>query len=150
MSWKRFWGWLQRRLAPPRRPPPGEDPLATLRRLARDQGRSLDEVTYELLSHSLVRQAALPRPGSRWMLLTPREQDVAALIYAGYSNAQIAYLLSLGVETVRSHIQRILRKCDLHSRTELCSLLQSEGAEEVIQQRLEELLSPPPRPGERE
>jgi DNA-binding CsgD family transcriptional regulator len=74
---------------------------------------------------------------------------VAALIYAGYSNSQIAYLLSLGVETVRSHIQRMLRKCGLHSKAELCAALQSEGAEAEIQQRLEALFNPPPPPGAR-
>jgi len=132
MAWKRFWSWLLRR------PPPGDDPLASLRKLARDQGRSLDEVTYELLAQ----QAATLRPGPLWTALTPREQDVAALIYANYTNSQIAYLLGLGVETVRTHSQRMLRKCGLHSKAELCSALQREGAEGVIQQRLKALLNP--------
>jgi DNA-binding NarL/FixJ family response regulator len=143
MVWKRFWNWLLRR------PPPGDDPLAPLRKLARDQGRSLDEVTYELLAHSLAQQAHLLRQGAIWAALTTREQDVAALIYAGYSNSQIAYLLGLGVETVRSHIQRMLRKCDLHSKVELCTALQNEGAEVEIQQRLEALFNSPPPPGVR-
>jgi DNA-binding NarL/FixJ family response regulator len=143
MSWKRFWDWLFRR------PPPGDDPLASLRKLARDQGRSLDEVTYELLAHSQVRKTAAFRPGPLWKELTPREQDVAALIYVGYSNSEIAYLLGLGLETVRSHIQRMLRKCNLHSKAELCIALRSEGAEPVILQRLEALLDPPPPPGVR-
>jgi DNA-binding NarL/FixJ family response regulator len=141
MSWKRFWSWLLRR------PPPGEDPLASLRRLARNQGRSLDAVTYELLAHSRGQQAAGLRSGPLWAAFTPREQDVAILIYAGYSNSEIAYLLGLGVETVRSHIQRMLRKCDLHSKAELCLALRSEGSEAVIEQRLEGLLDPPPPPG---
>jgi DNA-binding CsgD family transcriptional regulator len=140
MSWNRFWSWLLRR------PPPGGDPLDPLRKLARDQGRSLDEVTYELLAQ----QAAAPRPGPLWAAFTSREQDVAALIYAGYSNSEIAYLLSLGVETVRTHIQRMLRKCGLHSKAELYAALRGdEDAEAVIQQRLEALLEPPPRPGGR-
>lgn len=150
MAWKRFWGWLRRRQAAQRGNPPGDDPLAHLRKLARDQGRSLDEVTYELLTHSLARQTASPRGEPLWTSLTPREQDVAALIYAGYSNSQVAYLLGLGVETVRTHIQRMLRKCGLHSRTEMCSILEREGAEGIIRRRLEELLSPPAHPGERE
>lgn len=150
MAWKRFWGWWRRLLAPQVRPPPGEDSLEALRQRGRDRRRLLDQATYELVSHRRARQAALPRSGPLWMALTPREQDVVALIYAGYSNAQIAYLLGLGVETVRSHIQRMLRKGDLHSRQELCNILQSEGSEEVIKQRLEELLTLPPHPDERE
>jgi DNA-binding CsgD family transcriptional regulator len=143
MAWKRFWDRLLRREAPQRRNPPGDDP-------AQDWRRSPNRATYELLAHGLDQPPASPRPGRYWAALTSREKDVAALAYAGYSNAQIAALLGVGVETVRSHIQRMLRKLDLHSRNELYAALQQEGAEGRIQQRLEYLLSPPPAPGARE
>ena len=143
MAWKRFWEWLRRRK------PPGVRPLTPVHRQGRNQRRSPEDVTYELQTYSPAGRNASPRQGALWKMLTPREQDVAALIYAGYSNAQIAYLLGLGVETVRTHIQRMLRKCGLHSRMELSNILEREGAEGIIQRRLEELLNPPAHPGER-
>jgi DNA-binding NarL/FixJ family response regulator len=149
MAWKRFWDRLLRRRAPQVPEPTGEELLGPLRKLAKDQGRSLDDVTYELLAHSLVQQVPASRLERCWTTLSHREQDVAALVYAGYTNAQIAQLLNISLETVRSHVQRMLRKCGVHSKVELCSALQQEGAERRIQWRLEELLSPPQGPGEK-
>ena len=147
MAWKRFWDRLLHRRAPEQPEPGGEELLRPLRKLAKDQGRSLDDVTYELLAHSLVQQVPTPRPERCWPALSHREQDVAALIYAGYTNAQIAQLLNISLETVRTHVQRILRKCGVHSKVELCVALEQEGAERRIHWRLEELLSPPQGPG---
>ncbi len=113
MAWKRFWDRLLRRRAPQRPDPSNDDLLAPLRRLAQDQGRSLDEVTYDLLAHSLAQPLPTLASERLWVALTPREQDVAALVYSGYSNSQIASLLGLSVETVRSHIHHILRKVQL-------------------------------------
>jgi DNA-binding CsgD family transcriptional regulator len=147
MAWKRFWDWLLRRRASERPGPGGEELLRPLRKLAKDQGRSLDDVTYELLAHSLAQQVPAPRPERCWPTLSHREQDVAALIYAGYTPFQIAQLLKLSLETVRTYVQRIMRKCGVHSKAELCIALEQEGAERRIQWRLEELLSPPQDPG---
>jgi DNA-binding NarL/FixJ family response regulator len=150
MAWKRFWDWLLRRQAPPRPESDGEELLRPLRRLAKDQGRSLDDVTYELLAHTLAQQVPAPRPERCWPTLSHREQDVAALIYAGYTPSQIAQMLKVSLETVRTHVQRIMRKCGVHSKAELCIALEQEGAERRIQWRLEELLSQPPGPDAKE
>jgi len=93
------------------------------------------------LAHSLALQSPNPASESLWMALTPREKDVAALVYAGYSNIQIALLLDLSVETVRTHVRHILRKSDVHSKVELNLALQDEGSGRNIQQRLEMLLN---------
>ncbi len=47
--------------------------------------------------------------------LTEREQQVLTLIAEGNSNKQIANLLSVGVRTVETHRERIMRKLDIHS-----------------------------------
>jgi DNA-binding NarL/FixJ family response regulator len=152
MAWKRIWEGLLRWRAPPpsraqQRPEPSEDDLlAPLRRLAQDQGRSLDEVTYDLLAHSLAQQPHTPPSERLWMALTPREQDVAALIYAGYNNTHVASLLDLSVETVRSHVRHILYKGDLHSKIELCLVLEHEGSDLLARRRLEKLLNLPQSP----
>jgi len=51
--------------------------------------------------------------------LTPREAEVLALLRSGRSNAQIALVLQVGVETVRTHARNIYRKLGVSSRREL-------------------------------
>ena len=57
---------------------------------------------------------ALPPRG----LLSPREQDVLALIARGFSYAEIARLQGLSVHTVQSHIKNLYSKLSVHSRSE--------------------------------
>ncbi|MDP9181023.1 MAG: helix-turn-helix transcriptional regulator [Chloroflexota bacterium] len=51
-------------------------------------------------------------------LLTPREQDVLALIRDGLTNEQIAEHLSIGFETAKSHVAEILSKLGVATREE--------------------------------
>ena len=50
--------------------------------------------------------------------LTPREQEVLALIARGFSYSEIARLQSLTVHTVRTHIKNMYAKLSVHSKTE--------------------------------
>lgn len=50
--------------------------------------------------------------------LTPREQDVAALLARGLSDKEIAEQLSLQVGTVKVHVKSLLRKFDAGNRTQ--------------------------------
>jgi two-component system nitrate/nitrite response regulator NarL len=47
--------------------------------------------------------------------LTNREREVLALIAEGLSNKEIATRLDVGVRTVETHRERIMRKLDIHS-----------------------------------
>jgi DNA-binding NarL/FixJ family response regulator len=49
-------------------------------------------------------------------LLTRRESEVLPLLQEGQSNAQIALVLRVGVETVRTHVRNIYRKLGVSSR----------------------------------
>jgi non-specific serine/threonine protein kinase len=51
--------------------------------------------------------------------LTPRENEVAVLLAHGLSNKQIGAELSVSVGTVRSHVDHILAKLELHSRAQV-------------------------------
>lgn len=53
--------------------------------------------------------------------LTPREADVLELLQSGRSNSEIAAMLQVGVETVRTHARHIYRKLGVSTRRELRS-----------------------------
>ena len=55
----------------------------------------------------------------RWLFLSPRDQDVIALTCLGYTNRQIAFRLGISTGTVKSYIQNVFYKLDLHSKTDL-------------------------------
>lgn len=50
--------------------------------------------------------------------LTPREQEILALVAAGKSNQEIAELLYITSGTVRVHVHAILQKLDVRDRTQ--------------------------------
>jgi DNA-binding CsgD family transcriptional regulator len=51
--------------------------------------------------------------------LSPREREVLQLIAEGYSNKQIAEILSISVKTVQAHRMNLMAKLDLHDRADL-------------------------------
>jgi DNA-binding NarL/FixJ family response regulator len=50
--------------------------------------------------------------------LTPREWEVLDLLCQGLSTDEVADVLVLSPETVRSHVKSLLRKLDVRSRRE--------------------------------
>jgi DNA-binding CsgD family transcriptional regulator len=51
-------------------------------------------------------------------LLTQRETDILKLVMEGRSNQEVANILTIGVGTVKWHLQRIYRKLDVQTRTQ--------------------------------
>jgi len=60
-------------------------------------------------------------------VLTPREDQVLRLIAKGYTNPQIAELLTISVRTVESHRANLMAKLGLHSRVELVRYAAQHG-----------------------
>jgi DNA-binding NarL/FixJ family response regulator len=54
--------------------------------------------------------------------LTPREDEVLGHLQGGASNAEIAQLLTISIETVRSHAARIYRKLEVQGRKDILAL----------------------------
>jgi DNA-binding CsgD family transcriptional regulator len=54
-----------------------------------------------------------------WDSLTPTEMKVAAFVEEGLSNPEIAARLLLSRRTVATHVSHILKKLDVHSRTDI-------------------------------
>jgi DNA-binding NarL/FixJ family response regulator len=50
--------------------------------------------------------------------LTPRETQVLRLVAMGLSNQEIADSLEISIETVKEHVQNMLRKLGLGDRTQ--------------------------------
>ncbi len=59
--------------------------------------------------------------------LTPREQDVLALVSEGASDQQIAEQLTISIHTVKSHMRNILSKLHLSHRHEAARFALQEG-----------------------
>jgi two-component system, NarL family, nitrate/nitrite response regulator NarL len=59
--------------------------------------------------------------------LTPREREVLAHIAEGCSNKEIATSLAVGVRTVETHRERIMRKLDIHSIAGLTRFALAKG-----------------------
>jgi DNA-binding CsgD family transcriptional regulator len=60
-------------------------------------------------------------------LLTPRQREVAGLIALGLTNEQIAERLVLTPGTVANHVEHILRRLSVRSRTEVAALAAEIG-----------------------
>jgi DNA-binding CsgD family transcriptional regulator len=50
--------------------------------------------------------------------LSPREREILGLLAKGWSNRRIAEACFLSLHTVRTHVQNILVKLDMHSKLE--------------------------------
>jgi DNA-binding NarL/FixJ family response regulator len=67
----------------------------------------------------LPRSAPEPQAGPVPELLTPREAEVLELLHSGRSNAEIAAVLHVSIETVRTHARHVYRKLGVSSRRQL-------------------------------
>ena len=59
---------------------------------------------------------------------TPREQELITLIGRGLQNKVIAYELNISENTVRAHISNIMRKYNLHNRTQIAVMFTTQHA----------------------
>jgi two-component system, NarL family, response regulator NreC len=78
---------------------------------------------YPSLAKLLVRDYLSQEPASEGRQageeLTPREEEVLAYLADGATNSEVAEALFISPNTVARHRENIMRKLNLHSRTEL-------------------------------
>jgi DNA-binding NarL/FixJ family response regulator len=83
------------------------------------------------LAGRVARSAAQLERGEFWpgahLGLTQRESEVLALMVRGHSNRAIAQRLTLGEETVKTHVRSILRKLGVADRTQAVAFAIREG-----------------------
>ena len=93
--------------------------ISLVRQAAKDQGRSEEDIMADLAKAGLDQIQRSAELEERWMSLSRREQQVTALICLGHRNYQVAEILVIAPETVKTHLQNIFIKFNLHSSKEL-------------------------------
>jgi DNA-binding CsgD family transcriptional regulator len=94
-----------------------------LQELAASERRSAEDVAADLLRGALAERQRAEYNLTLWRTLSPREQQVAALVCLNYTSRQIAARLRISPETVKTHTRNLLAKFDLRSRADLRKLL---------------------------
>ena len=80
-----------------------------------------DAIAYAMISAA----GPDPVPDTTGSPLTPREAQVAGLVAAGLTNAEIAVRLIISVRTVQGHVENILRKLEFGSRSQVAAWVAS-------------------------
>lgn len=93
--------------------------IKSLQDLAEREQRTKEAVAADLLSHALYQRQAGEANLRSWQRLSPREQEVAALVCLNYTNTQIAARLSISPSTAKTHVRNVLRKFGLERRADL-------------------------------
>jgi len=101
--------------------------LAAIRAIA--QGRTFMDVPVSmgLAQRSLLRKRPAVPSGRAAPQLTPREREVMARVAEGYTNAQIAQELALGIKSVETYRARVMDKLGLTSRSDLVRFALESG-----------------------
>ena len=81
-------------------------------------GLDTTRICTEFTEEAAIHHASVGEIRKPMIDLTPREQHVLAGLELGLPNKLIAARLSLSENTVKMHIQHIMRKCSAHNRTE--------------------------------
>jgi two-component system, NarL family, response regulator NreC len=100
--------------------------FAAIRAVA--QGRSFMDASIGLgLAQPSMQLTPAAVDGRRKSQLTPREREVMGRVAEGYTNAQIAEELRLGVKSVETYRSRVMEKLGLTSRSALVRFALESG-----------------------
>jgi non-specific serine/threonine protein kinase len=86
----------------------------------------LEHVVASALAESRA-DAPPARPGAGGHRLTPREREAAQLAAQGLTNREIGAALGVAAKTAANHLQRVLEKLDLRTRTQLAARAEALG-----------------------
>ena len=110
--------------------PPAEL-VGAVRTVAAGESLLAPAITRRLIGRYAARirpaDPAGPGPGHPLNGLTPREREVLTLIAAGMSNAEIAGVMVISTETVKTYVSRILAKLGLRDRVQAVVFAYQEG-----------------------
>jgi len=95
--------------------------VAFARTMAAGRLLALGEATAMALEPGPGRRRVPVRADGKTSSLTPREREVAQLVARGLTNRQIAGTLVISEKTAANHLQHVLEKLDLRTRTQLAA-----------------------------
>ena len=116
-------GFLLKRASPERL-------IDAVRTLAVGEALLDPAVTRDLVAQFVGRAPTRPRTGAldqRLAQLTDRERQVLRLAAEGYSNAEIAGLLTIAESTAKTHVKRVLTKIDARDRAQAVVIAYQSG-----------------------
>lgn len=93
--------------------------VGALHDLAAREQRPTGEIAEELLYFALLQRENADENLERWRTLTPREQEIVALVCLNYTYRQIGARLGISPQTVKTHVYNALRKFGLRKKDEL-------------------------------
>lgn len=99
------------------------DTLRSLQWMAEREQRTPGDIATQILDDALRGNLAQEELWTRWQSLSPREQEIAALVCLNYTGRQVASRLHISPQTVKTHVERILLKFDAPDRNTLRSML---------------------------
>jgi DNA-binding NarL/FixJ family response regulator len=85
------------------------------------------QITRRLIEDYLARPRTTGEPSPGFERLTPRENEVLALMARGMSNAEIASELFLSEPTVKTHVTRVLAKLGVRDRVQAVVVAYESG-----------------------
>jgi DNA-binding CsgD family transcriptional regulator len=97
--------------------------MQSLQWMAEHEQRTPEEIANAILDDAFRNHRAQWENWQRWQSLTPREQEITALICQNCTNKQIAEKLCISPETVKTHVEHILSKFDTNDRFNLRLML---------------------------
>ena len=105
--------------------------IDAVRQAARGEGLYTPDERAELLRLAVQQRDEQREARVALGRLTPREGEVLQLLAEGLSDKEIARRLVISVETVRSHMVRLLGKLDVQSRLQAVVFAARHGAVEI-------------------
>ena len=91
----------------------------SLKTLAQHEGRPEDELFPDILAAGLTQYSTNDKIWKKWESLTPREQEVTALVCLGYSNGQMAARMGITEAGVKFHLRNVYAKFEVKKRSQL-------------------------------
>ncbi len=118
--WHRLMYWIGLRSDPGPRKYEVAAPLqVSLKTLAQHEGRPEDELFPDILAAGLTQYSTHDKIWKKWESLTPREQEVTALVCLGYSNGQMAARMGITEAGVKFHLRNVYAKFEVQKRSQL-------------------------------
>jgi DNA-binding CsgD family transcriptional regulator len=94
-----------------------------LQLLAEQERLPPQEVAAQLIRSALEERRQMEQGWLNWLALTPREQQITALICLDYTSRQIAARLGISPQTVKTHVHNVLVKFNARRRQDLRRML---------------------------